>query len=445
MTLKMPASPPHWRALVEEAVRDDRFDAVYRAVPGPSVDGRYFHWDELRRREPPDGLSPEEWWLGLKLRRSGLLSEVPLVDEEGKPFAYLLTDPIPERLHEIDRGAGGFIEMPSQITNPETKDRYYVGSLIEEAITSSQLEGASTTRRVAREMIREGRPPRDKSERMILNNFTTMKHIGDVKRQKLTPDLVFEIHRLVTEGTLGDPSAAGRFRKPDEEIVVGDAYGEVFHTPPPADELDDRMETMCAFANGEIPDGFVHPALRSIILHFWLGYDHPFVDGNGRTARALFYWSMLHHGFCLFEFVSISRIILKGPKKYARAYLFTETDGNDLTYFILYHLEVIRRSVVELHEYIDRKTRELQDMEARLRGVSTLNYRQRALIGHALRHPAHSYTVASHQRSHGVVYETARTDLHDLCERGLLLRRKVGKRWRFQPASDLESRLARLD
>ena len=63
----------------------------------------------------------------------------------------------------------------------------------------------------------------------------------------------------------------------------------------------------------EIAGGFIHPMIRSIILHFWLAYDHPFVDGNGRTARALFYWSMLRHGYWLFEFISISQIILKGP------------------------------------------------------------------------------------------------------------------------------------
>ena len=101
-----------------------------------------------------------------------------------------------------------------------------------------------------------------------------------------------------------------------------------------ASNCTERMGLMCDFANSKTPEGFVHPVLRSIILHFWLAYDHPFVDGNGRVARALFYWSMLRHGYWLFEFVSISQIILKAPVKYGRAFLYTETDDNDLTYFI---------------------------------------------------------------------------------------------------------------
>ena len=113
---------------------------------------------------------------------------------------------------------------------------------------------------------------------------------------------------------------------------------------------------MCDFANGKTPGEFVHPAIRSIILHFWLAYDHPFLDGNGRTARALFYWSMLHHHYWLCEFISISHLILKAPAEYERAFLYTETDDNDLTYFIIYHLKLIRRAVDELHKYIARKT-----------------------------------------------------------------------------------------
>ena len=204
------------------------------------------------------------------------------------------------------------------------------------------------------------------------------------------------------------------------------------------------MGAMCDFANGKTPRGFVHPVVRSIILHFWLAYNHPFIDGNGRTARALFYWSMLHHGYWLFEFLSISQILLKAPAKYARAFLYTETDENDLTYFILHQLDVIQRAIQGLHEYIKRKTRQLQVAEHELRGSAALNHRQRALISHALRHPHHRYTIHSHRMSHDVVYQTGRTDLLDLRDRGLLYARKIGRTWYFTPADGLEQKLARL-
>jgi Fic family protein len=443
----MPQSPPEFNKLLEELQQRHDFDLLETAFEpdlGPLVNCRYLHWDELRHLSPPDGLSLKRWWCALKFNRLRQLRAVPLQDVNGRPFQYLVADPIPARLHELDRGAGGFIEMPEQITNPDTKDRYYVGSLIEEAITSSQLEGAATTRKVAKEMIRAGRQPRDRSERMILNNFLTMKRMGDLKHQPLTAELVFQIHRQVTDGTLDDPSAAGRFRRDDEKIVVGDMYGEVYHEPPPASQLEERLAAMCEFANGAPAKSFIHPVIRSIILHFWLAYDHPFVDGNGRTARALFYWSMLHHNYWLCEYISISHIIRKAPMRYQRAFLYTETDDNDLTYFILYHLEVLGRAVGELHAYIRRKTEQLRKMESELRGLVALNHRQRALISHALRHPNQLYSFESHRVSHNVVYETARRDLMDLAKRGLLVATKSGKAWRFSPAADLEQKLVHI-
>jgi Fic family protein len=422
----------------------DSLPKVLSFVSSNPPTSQYLHWNKLIRYPPPSGLTHEEWWLGLKLSRNPLYKNIPLQDKSGQPFKFLVTDPIPERLHHIDLGAGGRIGVPEPITNPETRDQYYVSSLIEEAITSSQLEGATTTREVAKEMIRTGRPPRDHSERMIVNNFFTMQHISEIKGQPLTQDLIFELHRMVTAETLPDPSAAGRLRRKDEHIFVGDNKGEVFHVPPLADELADRMAAMCDFANGKTPSYFIHPVLRSIILHFWLAYDHPFIDGNGRTARTLFYWSMLHYGFWLCEYVSISRIILKAPAQYGRAFLYTETDANDLTYFMLHQIDVIRRALDELHTYIARKATQLKAMEQELRSVVLFNHRQRDLLSHALRHPHHRYTIEGHKRSHNVVYQTARTDLLSLMERGILKARKVGRTWYFTPASDIEVKLREL-
>jgi len=444
--MKLPKTPPDTDKVLSHIVHDsESLGRILRTDVDTLARGRYLHWDKLRHCSPPEGFSSEEWWLALKIKRRGLYKQLPFFSKDKKPFVYLISDPIPEILHEIDQGAGGFIQMPAQITNSETKDQYYVDSIIREAITSSQLEGAVTTRRIAKDMIRMGRPPHDKSEQMIFNNYKTMQRIGKIRDEALSQKLVFEIHELITDKTLDNPSETKRFRKPNERIVVTDMYNEVFHDPPPAHELEKRQNDMCNFANGRIPGTFIHPVIRSIILHFWLAYDHPFTDGNGRTARALFYWSMLRNKFWLFEFISISQIILNAPAKYARSFLYTETDDNDLTYFIIYHLQVIKRAINELHKYIRRKTLRLQKMESKLHGLVTLNYRQRMLISHAMRHPHQHYTIKGHQVSHNVVYQTSRYDLFDLEDRKLLECRKVGRIWYFTPVSDLEEKLIKIN
>lgn len=444
--MRIPPTPPSESSIFEGfATNPGLFATILGQVGGATYRGRYIHWDKLRFLVPPAGLTHEMWWFGLKLRRAGLSRPIPLRDKTGKPFRFSLVDPLPQNLHLIDLSAGGSVLVPEPVLNPETKDRYIVRSLIEESITSSQLEGAATTREVAKKMLREGREPRNRSEQMIMNNYRTMRRISSVKKEPLTKKLVFEIHSMVTRDTLPDSSGAGRFRRPDERIAVTNQYEEVLHEPPSSQELDERLELMCEFANDRSSEEFVHPAIRSMILHFWLAYDHPFVDGNGRTARALFYWSMLNRGYWLSEFISISEIILRAPAKYGRSFLYTETDGNDLTYFLVYHAEIVRKAVQVLHGYVEKRSSELRSLEAELRGMETLNYRQRDLISHALRHPGQRYTIESHRSSHNVVYQTARVDLLDLQKRGLLKAAKVGRTWIFTVPIDLEDKLKSLD
>jgi len=443
--MKIPESPPKLTDLFSKLNDPERFSKVLALPRTGGVASEYLHWDRLRRLPAPEGLTAEDIWLALKLQRMGLLKPIPLGDKSGKPFQLCAPGIVQEELHRIDVGAGGSIGIPEPITNPQTRDQYLVRSLIEEAITSSQLEGAATTREVAKEMIRTGRLPRDKDEQMILNNYHTMLRITKLKTQALSPEVVFEIHRMVTEKTLDDATGAGRFRRTDEERFVGDESGKVFHVPPPAGELEGRMQAMCEFGNGTSPAYFIHPVIRAIILHFWLAYDHPFVDGNGRTARALFYWAMLRSGYWLFEFISISSILRKAPIKYARSFLYTETDDNDLTYFVVAQAKVIRQAIVELHAYIDRKTTELKQLEMHLRALNLFNHRQVDLVRHALKHPYYIYTIESHQRSHGVVYQTARTDLLDLDIRGILEKKKRGRKMVFIVPPDLSERLSAME
>lgn len=448
--MKLPVPPPSQAELMNATFAHPESQRAFAELSvaglGPAPEGQYRHWDTFRHAPPRSDHPAELQWLVVKIARQALYRRLALVDSKGVPFRFALPNVALHYLHRIDRDATGNIRGADQVTNPATRDTYLIRSLVEEAITSSQLEGASTTRQVAKSMLQEGREPRDRSERMIKNNFEAMRLLQELRERPLTPEVVFRLHRVLTEGTLDDPAAAGRFRRDDEPIVIeDDTTGTLLHLPPPAAQLPARLERLCAFANGEGDGEFIPPPVRAILLHFWLAYDHPFVDGNGRTARALFYWSMAREGYWLCEYVSISRILRKARGAYARSYLYSETDENDATYFLLHQLRVLCRAIDDLHEYLARKKAQLQETEALIkrarlaRGV--LNPRQLALMHHALQRPDALYTFESHAWSHRVSFQTARTDLQALAGLKLLRRGKRGRQFVFSPATELKKRL----
>ena len=401
--MKRPSFPPSLRALLRTPDVLERLVDVRLDRPEVVPEDWYYHWDTLRRIAPPAGLTSEEWWAVIKLTRRSAQRKVPLVGVDGVAFHYTMPDPMLRMLHRIDQLASGAVSLPEPVITGDTRERYIQSTLIDEAFTSSAIEGAVSTRQKAQEMIRQGQPPRNRSEQMILNNYRAMEFVRDVRDRPLSPDLVVQLRERLVSGTMDEP---GLFRTPNDRIGVFDNQtNTLLHAPPPAEEIEARLQAMCDFANQTETGPFLHPVVKAIVLHFWLAYDHPFSDGNGRTARALFYWMMLRQGFWLVEFISISTILRDAPSKYARSFLYTETDENDLTYFILAQLRVVTRSIDALYEHLERKTAELRTVLGMTRAAVSLNVRQQALIAHGLRHPEQVYTIQSHRRSHGVTYD----------------------------------------
>jgi len=405
----------------------------------------YWHWDQVRRHPLPAGWDASALWCLIKAARVANRREFGLQSSTGEPFRFWLPEGAQHDLYQTDIRMGARLRFDELDVTASELRRYTATSLMEEAIASSQIEGAQTTREVAREMLRRGRRPRTRAEQMILNNYKTILMIRDLKGRALSGDMLLDLQRSMTHGTLDDPSAAGRFRRSTERVrIVDERDNTVLHDPPPASELPARMDALCRFANEE--DGgepFIHPIVRAILLHFWLGYEHPFVDGNGRTARALFYWYALRRGYWFFEYLPISRIIARAPIRYGRAYLYAESDDKDATYFIVFHLQVIRTAFTELVDYLRAQRSRLdeaKDLQKRYRELN-LNHRQIQLIQDAINDEVDEHTIQKHRGVYGVSYGSAYTDLDGLVRRGLFERARRGRQLVFYPADDLAERL----
>ena len=282
--MNTPIPPPYRLGELRErvitnlmAMDDDRRLPVIAVLAGGLDDPEYRPWEYYFRAEPvPEGLSREAWWYAVRTARASTSRPTPFVMKDGTRLTFNLPDRFLRLNEEITAQARGQVELPGEVATQGLRDRYLINSLYEEAITSSQMEGASTTRRDAKKMLREKKDPRDRSERMILNNFLALEYVRDHLGEELTPEFICGVHRIVTDGTLDEAEDAGRLQRQGEErirIYGSEGDDQLLHVPPPAEELPERLKRLCDFANGvgEYASQYVPPLVRALIVHFMMG------------------------------------------------------------------------------------------------------------------------------------------------------------------------------
>jgi Fic family protein len=443
--MRLPRKPPDLSSLLTELSKRDsnRFVQVIGRQSG-TVDeqGRYLHWDEMRFKKMPGDLTPEEVWMGTRMARSMTAQRLPLTDAAGTTFSYCEPPSLKASLRNLDMNAGGSLASDVNALSSGDGRLYLARSLAEEPFASSLIEGAATTRQIAKKLIFEGRAPLTKDERMVINNYRALEFVKAHRSDPLSVELILETHRIITDGTLPSVADAGRIRTSNDVQVVDGTSGDILHDPPDYAELGKRLDAIVKFANQEVDNNvWIHPIIKAIILHFMIGYEHPFVDGNGRLARALFYWSALKDGYWLVEYVSISSIIAEEKIQYGKSYLHTESDSGDTTYFVLYNLKILERAVERLGEYVNRRRAELLAFEKRIADSHIFNHRQTWILNEIARNRSGAVTIADHQERNGVSYLTARNDLETLVALSLLRKEKVGRTSNYVPVRDLVRRL----
>ncbi|VVB76782.1 Fic/DOC family protein [uncultured archaeon] len=395
------------------------------------VNREYLHWDELAVDGRFKGVDLKLLWGLVKLSRSMNIRPIKL---NGTTLRYVQTPATEKMLHDLDMRVGGKIrDMESQLPGLELKKKYLVNSLMEEAIASSQLEGASTTRVAAKQMLRERRTPRNNSERMILNNYLTLLYIKKKveQNQKLTLDFIKEVHSTITKDALDEKSYEGTFRISDDvKLFARDDPFQVVYIPPAHQRIEILLNQVCDFINGTESAYYLHPIVKAITLHYMIGYVHPFNDGNGRTARALFYWYLMTQNYGNFEYIALSTAIIRAPARYTRAYLYAENDSNDITYFVKYNLDAIDTAVSSFEKYVEKTLAENKKIFQSIESNPELNFRQADLLITMSKHDGR-VSIGEMRERYDVTYETARTDLIDLTNKGYLKLFRKGKLFIF--------------
>ncbi len=443
--MRIPRKPPSIQDVFSHGIKDLQLEMQ---KPGFTnyirrCEAAYWPWDQVKMTASSAGVNAEIAWTMLKMGRMQRYHQLPLFGSDEQPLRYNIPDRVQRELMLVDQQMAGRLMVDDEASLPphHQRERFIIDALREEAIASSMLEGAVTTRRDANKLLKSGRRPRTLGERMVVNNYHAILFVRENRKTPLSKDFLLELQSILTRDTLDQKNAVGRFRGDDDIIDIVDSRdNEIMHVPPPASELDERVERLCDFANQmSLSKAFIHPMIRACVLHFQLGFDHPFCDGNGRTARALFYWSMLRQDYWLFEYLPISRLIYLSPAQYARAYLYSENDEFDITYFLMYKTRRISRAREDLRLYLHAKQSQLVEARQLFSEDERLNHRQREVVLQGTRNPDRAFTIATHMKHFAVSNSTARGDLLDLSQWGYLTYSPDRKRYDFYPSEKLRT------
>ena len=421
----------------------DPTDYLYYTIQFIDV---YNSFNEFRRRVKTGLDAKYCWWLTRLYRDSTLIDLTPLEDKQLPPNLpeqvnqALLNSPdyikscrfnnlyeFSRVLSQIDRYTthSAMLGILEQIGERAHFEHLANNLVDDEAISSSQLEGAATTTILAKEMIRKKRKPRTDDERMIFGNFDLMQTAWELKDEPFSIELIRDLHRAGTKTLEQEKYTSGAFRTTDD-IAVVNAEGEIVHQPPKHDDIERLLSRVVKWLNSHGSD--LHPVIQAITLHFVIGYVHPFRDGNGRVARALFYWYMFKCGYTGFRYIAISALLKKAPIQYGVSYLDTEHDNLDLTYFIKHQLKVISRAIDEFISVYERSAHQMQELEERYSGLEDI---EKKIIGFVSGEPRYrkkpTVTAREVESLLGISYNSAKQKLDDMVTGGILTCEKVGK------------------
>ncbi|KGP74853.1 hypothetical protein JT05_14095 [Desulfosporosinus sp. Tol-M] len=384
-------------------------------------DERYLNKKEIMYRLP-SSVPINKFWPELSQARKNI--QVPLLDKGEQNMWFCRQSRLTERLNQIDMVAKSniFNYIPDQMQSAVIFD-----ALIDEAFNSSVIEGAFSTKKRSREMIKNKETPKDKSEQMIINNYEALEFVLENLEKPINEDIVLTIYRIVTKNTLDAADQVKKYR--DAAVFVIDPnLPDPIYEGPDQQKVQVMMDSLFDFINSE--DG-LHPICKSAIIHFYLVYIHPFFDGNGRTARCIAYMYLLQKGYDAFKFFSLSSLVKEARSKYYKAIKDVEDNESDTTYFIIFYSKMILQSVSNILDNLKKETVKSIILQGIKKNRIVLSNRQKQAINTFIKKDK-EITIAEYQKKYNVAYQTARTDLLQLEEIEVLTKTKEGKKFVFR-------------
>lgn len=412
----------------------------------------YLGWDKfsakfksgiIGKHKALQNITAEEAWFILTMRRKFSQENSKIQTVNGGYFGWSKNMYIERMLHDFAMKLGGNLITDTLSGGKSRKDRFLRQSLVEEAIASSQLEGAATTRQSAKKMLVENTKPRNHDEWMIFNNYQTIRKIeSETSRYPLSREVLLDLHILMTKNSL-DEDKIGRWRTDADEIIVKRQIANeemIVHVPPRDKELQKEIDKLIDFANDkDDEDEYLDPVVKAIMIHFWFAYIHPFCDGNGRLARSLFYWYLMRHGYWLISYVPISTVLRRAAGSYADSFVYSEQYMDDLSYFVDFNLSKLQLALKMFDDHVKNVRDKAATIDTLLPRHTDFNDRQKQVLYHLLGKSGDEITAQRHADFHEVSWITASQDLKQLVVAGYLSQSKIGREVLYSGTDQLYS------
>ncbi|MHB1017626.1 MAG: Fic family protein [Coriobacteriia bacterium] len=367
-------------------------------------------------------------WSSLDFARRVCAHEIPAMVNSRW---FTPTPEILHWLHRIDMLACGRMVTALERLGDE-QQRFASQSLMNEAIAVCLTPDESRHHEDVRSFLRQGVEPRTRTERLVVNFYSTMREVPKLASSPLEMDAVLEVQNMLARGLCeGNECTAFRRKNIPRKATVDRWPGA--YTPPLAHEVESALEHTLAAANRQDP--WTHPLIHGLMLYFSLLNLRPFEIGDVGLARALFQIHMHRSGYPALQLMPISQILLHRYAEYAR--LWPADNNGDLTGFVTWAVESVWHALETLARSIDARVAENDRLRAQLRFDPSLNHRQRTILGRAIRLPGATFFIDYHRRSYDIAYSTARADLIGLVDRGYMRVRRDGHAFVFTAAPGL--------
>ncbi|MCB9073749.1 MAG: Fic family protein [Bdellovibrionaceae bacterium] len=395
-------------------------DEMYYRLKNKSPKSAVSNWSETQKKI-------------ISLRKT---TAVPLfLKTLGKNFWFYPADCILQKADTLEKT--GVQLHQTIVQNASFKEEFFLDSMIEEAITSAIYEGANSTRAKAQELIASGNLPKNKNEWMLINNYEAMKWIKENRSRSVSKEVIESIHQIVTRNTLEGDNAnfSGRFRT--DTVHVRSSRNEIKHEGIPFKQIENTLNEVFQLT-AENPRYFP-TVIRGILLHYFIAYIHPFFDGNGRTARALFYFKAMRNNLHFVELLSVSAYLKNHGKQYEKS--FEKVVGNelDITYFIDFNLDALLKAVQE----VERKVTYLMSL-TQIKDHLPISDNQIGLLQRLALNKFRKISIEEYASQINKSREIARQELKQLQELGFLQEEKSGKKFVYHVLKEvLDKHLAK--